>query len=206
MDVTNRGSLILERLAASRPLPCPTAQRDVEAHSLKGLWAPRPLQLSRAPLGEPHTSLSGTPFDSKKTRCVVISFISAVSGSRCSEGRLIVYFYFKPYELHLEVGKMLRDQAARRRVELNPLTTNAISPAQQYAHQTPSSALSQHSLSAQFGYNPSSFNPTPVSSVQQYNPQQWTSPGASNSGGQRSAGRIPDSEGMVQTYLLEQEI
>jgi hypothetical protein len=68
----------------------------------------------------------------------------------------------------------LRD-AARRRLELNPLSTALNGAHQQQPHhlQTPSSALSNNSLSAQFGYNPAAF--TPVSAVrQQYNPQQWT--------------------------------
>lgn len=90
---------------------------------------------------------------------------------------------------------MLRDQAARRRLELNPLTTTALGVQPQYPHQTPSSALSQNSLSAQFGYNPSSFNPTPISGVQQYNPQQWTPQGSIISAGPSAGGRVQDPEG-----------
>lgn len=69
---------------------------------------------------------------------------------------------------------MLRDQAARRRLELNPITTSSLNVHQApQPHQTPLSALSAHSLSAQFGYNPSAY--TPLSAVREYNPQQWTS-------------------------------
>lgn len=104
-----------------------------------------------------------------------------------------------------ETITMLRDQTGRRRIELNPLTT-ALNSSQQYPHQTPQSALSQSSLSAQFGYNPSSFNPTPpVSSVHQYNPQQWGSSPTPHSGGQLSGGRMQmtmaDPDGMASLSL-----
>ncbi|RDW94601.1 hypothetical protein BP5796_00364 [Coleophoma crateriformis] len=64
----------------------------------------------------------------------------------------------------------LRDPAARRRIELNPITTSL---ATHQVHQTPTSAISGTSLSTPFGYNPSTY--TPSSSVQEYNPLQWTS-------------------------------
>ncbi|CZR57044.1 uncharacterized protein PAC_06933 [Phialocephala subalpina] len=87
----------------------------------------------------------------------------------------------------------LRDAAARRRLELNPLTTS-LSPHQSHL-QTPLSALSSSSLSAPFGYNPATY--TPVSAnVRHYNPQQWTSSPsvASESGTQFSTGMRPDTE------------
>lgn len=69
---------------------------------------------------------------------------------------------------------LLRDQAARRRLELNPITTSSLGVSQQpQLQQTPVSALSATSLSAQFGYNPGSY--TPLSAVREYNPQQWAS-------------------------------
>ena len=68
---------------------------------------------------------------------------------------------------------MLRDQAARRRLELNPITTSSLGVSQQLQpHQTPISTLSAASLSSQFGYNPQAY--TPLSAVRQYYPQQWT--------------------------------
>lgn len=63
----------------------------------------------------------------------------------------------------------LRDPAARRRIELNPITTSL---ATNQVHHTPTSAISGTSLSTPFGYNPSTY--TPSSSVQEYNPLQWT--------------------------------
>ncbi|TVY21022.1 hypothetical protein LARI1_G002221 [Lachnellula arida] len=66
----------------------------------------------------------------------------------------------------------LRDQAARRRLDLSPITTSINPPSQPHISQTPSSTLSSASLSAQFGYNPATY--TPISAVRQYNPQQWT--------------------------------
>ncbi|KAJ5042944.1 uncharacterized protein L3040_004334 [Drepanopeziza brunnea f. sp. 'multigermtubi'] len=66
-------------------------------------------------------------------------------------------------------------EAARRRLNLDPLTTSLTPPQHPSQHQTPtSSALSAASLSAPFGYNPSSF--TPVSAVRNssYNPAQWS--------------------------------
>lgn len=65
----------------------------------------------------------------------------------------------------------LRDQAARRRLDLSPITTS-LTVQQPYPTQTPISALSSNSLSAPFGYYPATY--TPVSAVRQYNPQQWT--------------------------------
>ncbi|KAF4637963.1 hypothetical protein G7Y89_g126 [Cudoniella acicularis] len=65
----------------------------------------------------------------------------------------------------------LRDQAARRRLDLSPITTSLTVNQQQYPSQTPVSALSSNSLSAPFGYHPATY--TPVSAVRQYNPQQW---------------------------------
>ncbi|CAG8956444.1 hypothetical protein HYFRA_00003828 [Hymenoscyphus fraxineus] len=65
----------------------------------------------------------------------------------------------------------LRDQAARRRLDLSPITTS-LAVQQQYPTQTPISAISSSSLSAPFGYHPAAY--TPVSTVRQYNPQQWT--------------------------------
>lgn len=94
----------------------------------------------------------------------------------------------------------LRDQAARRRLELNPITTTlGINP---QPHQTPNSALSSHSLSAPFGYNPS-YTPTPVSAARPYNPQQWThSPSvASDTGTHHSTGRVQDTEGILNRPL-----
>lgn len=93
----------------------------------------------------------------------------------------------------------LRD-AARRRLELNPITTSMNHGHLQSHHlQTPSSALSNNSnsLSAPFGYNPSTF--TPVSDARQYNPQQWTaSPSiASEHGSQFTTHRQQDPEGSV---------
>ncbi|PMD46311.1 hypothetical protein L207DRAFT_523720 [Hyaloscypha variabilis F] len=85
----------------------------------------------------------------------------------------------------------LRD-AARRRLELNPLTTSlGLAP---QAHQTPNSAISSSSLSAPFGYNPSTY--TPVSAARPYNPQQWlNSPSvASDAGTHHSLGRVQDTE------------
>ncbi|KAE8451528.1 hypothetical protein EG329_003601 [Mollisiaceae sp. DMI_Dod_QoI] len=88
----------------------------------------------------------------------------------------------------------LRDAAARRRLELNPITTS-LNVAQHQSHlQTPLSAISSSSLSAPFGYHPATY--TPVSAVRQYNPQQWTSSPsvASESGTHYSTGRPPDTE------------
>ena len=90
----------------------------------------------------------------------------------------------------------LRDQAARRRLELNPITTSLNASQQPLPHQTPLSALSNNSLSAPFGYHPATY--TPVSAVRQYNPQQWlNSPSvASEAGTHFSTGAIPqDAEG-----------
>lgn len=89
----------------------------------------------------------------------------------------------------------LRD-AARRRLELNPITTSLNSGHLQSHHlQTPNSALSNNSLSAPFGYNSAAF--TPVSAARQYNPQQWTaSPSVtSENGSQFTPHRPQDSEG-----------
>ncbi len=90
----------------------------------------------------------------------------------------------------------LRDQAARRRLELNPIRTTLNVGQQPYHLQTPSSALSSNSLSAPFGYN--SANYTPVSGVQQYNPQQWTaSPNTTPESGPRFlSNQLRDGEGI----------
>lgn len=89
----------------------------------------------------------------------------------------------------------LRDQAARRRLDLSPITTSLTVAPPPHPSQTPSSGLSSNSLSAPFGYNPSSY--TPISAVRQYNPQQWTSsptvPSASD--GSNHIPSRPDSEG-----------
>jgi hypothetical protein len=93
----------------------------------------------------------------------------------------------------------LRDQAARRRLELNPITTSlGIAP---QPHQTPTSALSSNSLSAPFGYNPSTY--TPASAARPYNPQQWTSSPsiASDTGTHHSTGRVQDTEGILNYPL-----
>ncbi|QSZ30744.1 hypothetical protein DSL72_000302 [Monilinia vaccinii-corymbosi] len=64
-----------------------------------------------------------------------------------------------------------REHGIRRRLELNPITTSLqITPPH---HQTPGSAIAGN-MSAAFGYNPSQYN-TPLSSVRQYDPSQWTS-------------------------------
>lgn len=93
----------------------------------------------------------------------------------------------------------LRD-AARRRLELNPITTSLNSGFQQQAQhlQTPSSALSNNSLSAPFGYNPLAF--TPVSAArQQYNPQQWTaSPSVLSDNGTQYSNRRPQEPSRQQ--------
>src|SRR5882757_3650893 len=92
----------------------------------------------------------------------------------------------------------LRD-AARRRLELNPLTTSlGLAP---QVHQTPNSAISSNALSAPFGYNPSTY--TPVSAARPYNPQQWlNSPAAaSDAGTHHSIGRVQDTEGILNYPL-----
>lgn len=94
----------------------------------------------------------------------------------------------------------LRD-AARRRLELNPLTTSVNNGHLQSHHlQTPNSALSNNSLSAPFGYNAAAF--TPVSAARQYNPQQWTaSPSvASDNGSQFTPHRQQDPDGKSTPY------
>ncbi|CZT51998.1 uncharacterized protein RSE6_13231 [Rhynchosporium secalis] len=65
-------------------------------------------------------------------------------------------------------------EAARRRLNLDPLTTSLNLPQHQSHHQTPSSALSSTSLSAPFGYNPSSFTPVSAVRTSAYNPAQWS--------------------------------
>jgi hypothetical protein len=89
----------------------------------------------------------------------------------------------------------LRDQAARRRLELNPITTSLSTAQPPLPHQTPVSALSSHSLSAPFGYNPQAY--TPVTPARQYNPQLWVnSPSvASEAGTHFSTPRPSDREG-----------
>ncbi|PSS13243.1 hypothetical protein M430DRAFT_21152 [Amorphotheca resinae ATCC 22711] len=67
-----------------------------------------------------------------------------------------------------------RDQAARRRLDLDPLSTSINNNHQSLPLTTPISAVSHNSLSTPFGYNPQAY--TPVSAVRQYNPQQWASP------------------------------
>jgi len=102
---------------------------------------------------------------------------------------------------------MLRDQAARRRLELNPITTSSLNvPTPPLSHQTPSSALSATSLSAQFGYTPAAY--TPLSAVREYNPQQWApSPSDLGHGQQQqqqphfSSSRLQDSEGIAQRFI-----
>jgi len=100
---------------------------------------------------------------------------------------------------------MLRDQAARRRLELNPITTSSLNvPTPPLSHQTPSSALSAASLSAQFGYTPAAY--TPLSAVREYNPQQWaSSPSDLGHGVQQqphfSSSRLQDSEGIAQRFI-----
>ncbi|KAH7342987.1 hypothetical protein BKA65DRAFT_505320 [Rhexocercosporidium sp. MPI-PUGE-AT-0058] len=65
-------------------------------------------------------------------------------------------------------------EAARRRLNLDPLTTSLNLPQHQPHHQTPSSALSSTSLSAPFGYNQSSFTPVSAVRTSAYNPAQWS--------------------------------
>ncbi|KAI9744767.1 MAG: hypothetical protein M1818_001692 [Claussenomyces sp. TS43310] len=62
----------------------------------------------------------------------------------------------------------IRDVLARRRQELNPLTTSVGHPQHQLA--IPSSAVG---MSTQLSYNQSGY--TPASAVRDYNPQQWSS-------------------------------
>lgn len=96
---------------------------------------------------------------------------------------------------------MLRDQAARRRLELNPIMTSSLNVHQApVPHQTPLSAASAHSLSAQFGYNPSAYN-TPFSAVREYNPQQWAATPSAHSENsqfqpQFATARAQDTEGL----------
>ncbi|RFU31277.1 hypothetical protein B7463_g5042, partial [Scytalidium lignicola] len=94
----------------------------------------------------------------------------------------------------------LRDQA-RRRLELNPITTQIAQQQQQQQQQqqhhlgsTPATAISASSFGAPFGYNPAIYNSTPVSAVRQYNPQQWfSSPaGASEQSSHYSSRPDPD--------------
>ena len=102
---------------------------------------------------------------------------------------------------------MLRDQAVRRRMELNPITTqlNVLQQhqqQQQQAHHTPISAVSANSLSAQFGGHHPVAAYTPLSAVREYNPQQWgPSPGglAEHGHGQPMfpLGRPRDLEGNI---------
>jgi len=99
------------------------------------------------------------------------------------------------------IMSMLRDQAARRRMELNPITTQLNVIQQQQAHHTPISAVSANSLSAQFGHHPVAAY-TPLSAVREYNPQQWApSPGGVADHGhgqpQFASGRPRDLEGRI---------
>lgn len=110
-------------------------------------------------------------------------------------------FYFgNPDNLNAKMTS-LRDAAARRRMQLNPITTS-LNVVQPQSHlQTPLSALSSSSLSAPFGYNPSY---TPISAVrQQYNPQAWTSsPSVGSEGGTQFSARSPDPEGKIILLLV----
>jgi len=108
---------------------------------------------------------------------------------------------------------MLRDQAARRRMELNPITTQLnVLQQQQQAHHTPISAVSANSLSAQFGHHHPVAAYTPLSAVREYNPQQWApSPGgvADHGHGQLQfpSGRPRDMEGkIVKPEILVQGV
>ena len=96
----------------------------------------------------------------------------------------------------------LRDQAARLRMELNPLMTSLHGSQQPLPHQTPNSALSTNSLSAPFGYHPASY--TPVTPAGRYNPQQWVnSPSVpSDAGTHFLAARPQDLEGISATSLV----
>ncbi|KAI9649043.1 hypothetical protein NHQ30_001610 [Ciborinia camelliae] len=89
-----------------------------------------------------------------------------------------------------------REHGIRRRMELNPITTSLqITPPH---HQTPGSAISGN-LSAAFGYHQSQYN-TPMSSVRQYNPSQWTSsPSVSggSDGSHYSARPAHDLDGVI---------
>ncbi|KAH8668078.1 hypothetical protein BGZ60DRAFT_487535 [Tricladium varicosporioides] len=89
----------------------------------------------------------------------------------------------------------LRDQAARRRLDLSPITTSLSVNQPAYPSQTPISALSSNSLSAPFGYHPAAY--TPVSAVRQYNPQQWGASPIVPSDGSGHFGSRPESEVVV---------
>lgn len=92
-----------------------------------------------------------------------------------------------------------REHGIRRRMELNPITTSLQTTPPH--HQTPGSAISGN-MSAAFGYHPSQYN-TPLSSVRQYNPSQWTSsPSVSggSDGSHYSARQPRDPDG---TYFQE---
>jgi len=96
----------------------------------------------------------------------------------------------------------LSDQAVRRRLELNPITTSLNHLQPQQPQNTPISAVSTHSLSAQFGYHPAAY--TPLSAVRQYNPQQWApSPSVmsdhSHASQRFSSGRPQDPEGSANS-------
>ncbi|KAK6581486.1 hypothetical protein PZA11_006177 [Diplocarpon coronariae] len=95
-------------------------------------------------------------------------------------------------------------EAARRRLNLDPLTTSLTSSQHQHQHQqyyqTPSSALSATSLSAPFGYNPSAFTPVSAVGNSAYNPAQWSnSPSVTPDGSSQlppgsSSARLHDAE------------
>ncbi|KAG9247267.1 hypothetical protein BJ878DRAFT_205444 [Calycina marina] len=87
----------------------------------------------------------------------------------------------------------LRDQVARRRLDLNPLTTQLNTLQQSPAQHTPASAVSANSLSAQFVHSTAAY--TPLSAVRQYNPQQWApSPGTDHGNSQPLFARSRDPE------------
>jgi hypothetical protein len=90
---------------------------------------------------------------------------------------------------------IFRDTPGRRRQQLNPLRTtepHAQIPNVLSAHGTPGS--SSTTLSSPFGHS----NYTPVSAVQQYNPQQWGSPVVGSSQSMQFASRLPQEiEGKI---------
>ena len=115
-------------------------------------------------------------------------------------------FLWRHGRLVHDIMSMLRDQAARRRMELNPITTQLNVIQQQQAHHTPISAVSANSLSAQFGHHPVAAY-TPLSAVREYNPQQWApSPGGVADHGhgqpQFASGRPRDLEGRIMAPKL----
>lgn len=96
---------------------------------------------------------------------------------------------------------MLRDPAARRRLEvLNPITTSL--GVNHPTHlQTPQSGISSTSLSAPFGGVGYAPQYTPVSAVRPYNPQSWMpSPPHGSDGPQFAAQRHSEMEGKTISY------